>query len=149
MAADIVYLRKEKVLLDTSVYISQITQGLYLEVIERLISSSVFYLSSVVFEELVAGARSDRELKELHKIKKPFAKTGRMVTPSDNDWEEAGLLMRALVRKGLMPSSHIAVFSHDVLIALSARRQGIRVVTANGKDFEKIRSLKDFKLTVW
>ena len=52
----------EKILLDTSIYISHLNRGLYSEDIVRLIRSSVIYLNSIVFEELLAGAFSKREV---------------------------------------------------------------------------------------
>jgi predicted nucleic acid-binding protein len=37
----------------------------------------------------------------------------------------------------------------DVLIALTARSHGARLVTTNRTDFELIREYRDFKLEVW
>ena len=40
----------------------------------------------------------------------------------------------------------IARLSHDVLIALSARKIGAVVYTYNRKDFERIQAIRNFKL---
>lgn len=149
MAAEIIFLRREKVVLDTSIYISHLVRGFHSEAILDLVRSSVVFLHSIVFEELLAGVRTEREIRELHRFKKNFTKAGRLVTPNDGDWEETGLLVNQLIRKGRMPSLQAVGLTHDILLALSARRLGIRVITENRKDFEKIRSLKDFKLTLW
>lgn len=37
----------------------------------------------------------------------------------------------------------------DVLIALTARTHGARLITSNRSDFELIREYRDFKLEVW
>jgi predicted nucleic acid-binding protein len=37
----------------------------------------------------------------------------------------------------------------DVLIALTARSHGARLITSNRADFELIREHRDFKLEVW
>ena len=148
MPAEIIPLRREKVLLDTSLYISNFNRNRHAEAITDLIRSRVLYLHSVVFEELLAGARS-RDLRQLERFKKPFLGAGRVVTPRDEDWEETGMVVNRLIARREMNSKGAVGLTHDILIALSARRQGIRVITENRRDFELIRSLKDFKLTVW
>jgi predicted nucleic acid-binding protein len=37
----------------------------------------------------------------------------------------------------------------DLLIALTARAQGAKLIISNRDDFELIRSYRDFKLEVW
>jgi predicted nucleic acid-binding protein len=37
----------------------------------------------------------------------------------------------------------------DMLIALTARANGARLITSNRADFELIRNYRDFKLEVW
>jgi predicted nucleic acid-binding protein len=37
----------------------------------------------------------------------------------------------------------------DVLIALTARAHGARLITSNRDDFDLIRDYRDFKLEVW
>ena len=37
----------------------------------------------------------------------------------------------------------------DVLIALTARSHGARLITSNRADFELIRKYRDFRLEVW
>jgi predicted nucleic acid-binding protein len=40
-------------------------------------------------------------------------------------------------------------FHFDVLIVLTARIHGARLITSNRADFELIREYRDFKLEVW
>lgn len=149
MAAKIIYLHREKVLLDTSIYISHLNKGYYADAILDRIRSSVFYLHSLVFEELLAGAHSSQEIRQLHRLKKPFDGADRILTPNDGDWEETGLLMNRLIKKGPLASQHAISITHDILLALSCRRMGIRVITENKRDFERINALKPFKFTIW
>lgn len=144
----LIYLRPEKVLLDTSVYISRLNSGLHEERMDEL-GPVTLYLHSTVFEELLAGTRAYNEKKEFFKLKKAFLKRGRLVVPTDRDWEETGLMVNHFVRQGVLPVKKVVGMTHDILISLSARNAGIRVITENKKDFERIRMIKDFKLTVW
>lgn len=148
MPAEIFSLRREKLLLDTSVYISNLRGGIHTEKIGLLRQEGILYLHSTVFEELLAGARSG-DLKELARLKKPFLGTGRMVTPQDEDWEETGHIINRFISRKKMNSKNAVRLTGDTLIALSARRHGIRVITENRRDFELIRAIKDFKLTIW
>lgn len=149
MAAEIIPLRREKVLLDTSIYISHLTRGYYADQIQDLIRSVVLYLHVIVFEELLVGARSTREHRELERLKKPFEKAGRLLVPSQTDWEETGHLLNGMVRQRTEPARRLVGITHDVLLSMTARRHGVRVITENAKDFEKIRARKNFHLTIW
>ena len=149
MAAEIILLRRDKATIDTSAYISYFYHGHHDEEMTNLLKTSVPWLHSTVFEELLAGARSGREFRDLYRYKEPFVRSERLITPTDNDWTETGHIINQLIKKIGGPSAKSVSLTHDVLLAVSARRLGIRVITENKKDFEKIRFLKDFKLTVW
>ena len=149
MAADVVYLFQEKILFDTSIYIHQMVRSRYTQAIADISRHSEFYLHSIVYEELLVGVRSDKERRELDVLKEDFYRNDRLVTPLHEDWENTGYLLNQLIRHKHCDAQTAIRMTHDVLIALSACRLGIRVVTQNRKDFEKIKSLKNFKLTVW
>ena len=56
--------------------------------------------------------------------------------PTEADWWRAGLLIRELgATRHWDPHKRMA-FQNDVLIALTARRHGATIVTANRSDFE-------------
>lgn len=148
MPAKVFFLHREKILLDTSVYISHLRKGLYRDELDSVIRASILHFHSVVYEELVAGCRGKHEMVELERYQTSFLKSDRIVTPTHEEWEETGLVVKALIHKGWASKGAVGL-THDILIALSARRRGIRVITENRRDFEAIRSLKDFKLTVW
>lgn len=146
--AKVFYLRPEKILFDTSVYISRLNKGYHADKMDQL-NHVVLYLHSTVFEELIAGIQTPKEKRELFKLKKSFLKKERMVTPTDRDWEETGLMVNHFIHHGTSTTKKIINMTHDILIATSAKNAGIRVITENKKDFEKIRMIKDFKLTIW
>jgi predicted nucleic acid-binding protein len=51
--------------------------------------------------------------------------------------------------KGLNSAEKVVSMTHDVLLAVSARRSGICVITENRRDFEKIHTIKPFRYQVW
>ncbi len=144
----LIYLRPEKILFDTSIYISRLNTGRHAKPMDEL-GPVTIYLHSTVFEELLAGFRTEMEKKELFKLKKSFLKRGRLVVPTDKDWEETGLMVNHFAHEGSWPVRNVVAMTHDILISVSARNSGIRVITENKKDFERIRRTRDFKLTVW
>ena len=149
MVDNLFVLYPEKVLLDTSIYISNLKSGLYIDSLSKLFSFSIVHLHSTVFEELLAGSRSDEERGELYLLKESFLEFERILTPTDQDWEETGLLVNRLIHKNILSPKNAVSFTHDVLLAVSVQRIGARLITENRKDFERIQRLKDFKLTVW
>jgi predicted nucleic acid-binding protein len=56
------------------------------------------------------------------------------------DWWEAGGLVRSIGDKQDWDIHKRRDFQNDTLIALTARRHGATIVTANSSDFELLRS---------
>lgn len=105
-------------------------------------------VSSVVLQELTAGARDTAEVRRLGAVRAAAEDGGVLLTPDGEDWYQAGRVLNAL-RRGL-PSGRSGRTSaidkgeqqrllRDVLIARSARRVNAPVVTYNAGDFAKIR----------
>jgi predicted nucleic acid-binding protein len=104
------------------------------------------YLSAVVVQELVAGARSraDRRAVDRHVID-PFRRRGRVVTPSSRAWHDSGEVLAELARRGELDLSRVSKsFGNDVLLALSCREAGLVLVTDNRRDFERIARVVPF-----
>lgn len=100
--------------------------------------------SSVVLAELWRGATEPEERETLRAIQ-----SHSIFTPTANDWIESGyILARTRADKGFAPGK-LRDFHFDVLIALTARAHGARLITSNRADFELIRKYLDFKLEVW
>ena len=101
--------------------------------------------SAVVLSELWRGAKSAEEKAVLES----FARRGPVLTPAEGDWTESGQIL-AIIRKGRGYEPHKLRDLHfDVLIALTVRTHGTRLITSNRVDFELIREYREFKLEVW
>ena len=84
--------------------------------------------------ELFAGCRTKAHERALEGFLRPFRKTGRIVTPDSAAYEEAGRALSRLARSGI-GAAHRRALVNDLLIAVSAYRGGLVVVTSNEKDF--------------
>lgn len=131
------------VVFDTSVLIDQMRTNRHLGRIMLL--DSVVRNSSVVLAELWRGALSSEEQKFLREI----AEDHPILTPTRNNWIESGQIL-AKMRHNIGFETHKVRDLHfDVLIALTARSHGARLITSNRADFELIREYRDFELEVW
>jgi predicted nucleic acid-binding protein len=114
-----------------------------------------FYMSAVVIEELTAGAQDGSVLTELAAVLRSYAKENHLLVPTGEDWYEAGKVIYALQqgRKSkktgdkppMSPDLRCRIIN-DVLIARTAKRAGVTVVTYNARHFEMIRRYCNVKL---
>lgn len=135
-----------KVILDTSVYIPFINDGISHPIFEFEEAIPLFYMSTVVIEELYAGAHERKTIKLLDKLYDTFHDTGRLVAPEASDWKQAGIIIAKLQKKYGFEKKFLAGITNDVLIALSAKRIGAILVTNNTKDFSMIKEFVNFKI---
>jgi predicted nucleic acid-binding protein len=71
------------------------------------------------------------------------------LTPSEKNRLESGqILMRIQRDRGFQPNKPRDLH-FDVLIALTGRAHGARLITSNRDDFELIREYRVFRLEVW
>ena len=124
-------------ILDTSVYIDHWERGLYQDTLENLRRAYIIRHSAVVLSELRRGARG-RDAEQL--VSSLFELATVRWEPSAADWWEAGRLVRSVGDKQTWDIHKRRDFQNDALIALTARRHGATVVTANTSDFELLRS---------
>jgi predicted nucleic acid-binding protein len=124
-------------ILDTSVYIGHWERGLYQGILENLRRAYIIRHSAVVLSELRRGARG-RDTERL--VASLFELATVRWEPSVADWWEAGRLVRSIGDKQDWDIHKRRDFQNDALIALTARRHGATVVTANSLDFELLRS---------
>ena len=124
-------------ILDTSIYIDHWERGLYQETLENLKRAYIIRHSAVVLSELRRGARG-REAERL--VTSLFEMATVRWEPSVADWWEAGRLIRKIGDNQNWDINKRRDFQNDALIALTARRYGATVVTANYSDFEQLRS---------
>jgi predicted nucleic acid-binding protein len=101
--------------------------------------------SSVVLAELWRGVLNPADRKLLLELERDHS----ILTPTEKNWIESGQIL-AKIRgdRGFGPEK-MRDLHFDVLIALTARSHGARVITSNRADFELIREYRDFKMEVW
>lgn len=135
-------------LLDTSVYISALRPGSGEPLdLKRLTGAAPLWLSAVVLEELYAGAR-DRDVHVVERLERDFGRAARIVAPNLNDWTQAGKVLARLVAKHDYEEIGRGRLTNDALIAMSAARLGIRVITANARDFGRLAEFRNFQWQV-
>ena len=102
------------------------------------------WLSAVVLEELYAGATAaafdavkalEREFKEEHKL----------LVPEADDWAETGKVLARLAAKYDYEEIGRGRLTNDALIATSAGRSGILILTTNARDFRRLAEFWPFQ----
>jgi predicted nucleic acid-binding protein len=129
--------------LDTSVYISMLREDSSPSAVDKSVSESALWLSAVVLEELYAGA-NDRQRKAVASLERDFDRQGRIVVPNLDDWVETGNILARLTAKYGYEQIDRGRLTHDALIAMSAARLDLKVITANVGDFERLCELRPF-----
>ena len=126
-------MRSRPVVFDTSIYIPYFRREAYRGLIETQTRKGRNLLSSVVLQELYAGARSSTDRRLLDGLNQAFTASDYVVTPGHEEWALAGQLLNLYARRHgvLNPRSHVA----DVLILISAFRTGAVLVTENVRNF--------------
>lgn len=101
-------------------------------------SSDSIAMSMIVYHELMYGAAaSARRRENEEKIAVFIASGGLTLLPFEEPDARAAADIRAYLRKLGAP-----IGPYDVLIAAQARRAGATLVTANGREFERVPGLK-------
>jgi predicted nucleic acid-binding protein len=127
-----------KLLFDSSVYVEAMRSGgaAGVELVRRVGSAPV-WCSAVVLEELYAGV-SSRDKKIVEKLERDFDRADRLLVPSQRDWSRAGQLLHIIAEKYGFEHIGRSRLTNDALIATSAARTGITVITANARDFARL-----------
>lgn len=139
-----------KHLIDTDLYVDLIQSGTTLPLIREIYDkdASGLYFSSVVAQELLAGARSLAGRKRVEILFRPFEKVGRVVTPSHNQWKAAGGILAKVLEARTDLKIKLPALVNDCLLALSARSLGATLYTRNRDDFILLQSIRSFSLVV-
>jgi len=133
----------EIVLFDSSVLIDQIRTGRHLKRILQV--DGLIRVSSVVLAELWRGASSRVDRKAIEALEANPV----ILTPTANNWLESGHILAEIRDDQGFGPAKLCDLHFDVLIALTARTYGARLITTNRADFELIRKYKNFRLDVW
>jgi predicted nucleic acid-binding protein len=110
--------------------------------LRRVAGGEPIWLSSVVLEELYAGA-SVKNRHIVERFERDFARAGRVLVPNLKDWVQAGKVLALVVAEYDFEQIGRGRLANDALIAMSAARTGVTVITANARDFEKWRNFAD------
>lgn len=135
----------QAVLFDTSVYITALRMENEARVhFRRIAEGAAVWLSSVVLEELFAGAGAhDRHVVE--RLARDFGKIGRVLVPNLADWIQTGKVLSLIAARYDYERIGRGRLTNDALIATSAARSAITVITANARDFEKLAEFQPFQ----
>ena len=127
-----------QVLFDSSVYIGAFRgdrdAGL---IFERWRRKTPIWVSSVVLEELYAGADA-AGARLIGKLERDFERARRVLIPNLSDWTQAGRILAKVGAKYGFQRIGQGRLTNDALIAASAARCGIEVITGNARDFARI-----------
>ena len=135
-------------LFDTSLYISALRRGNDAIIALRHIAADApLWLSSVVLEELYAGAK-DRKRHVIERLERDFDKANRILVPNLSDWTQAGKVLARLAGKYDYEQIGQGRLTNDALIAMSAARLGITVLTTNARDFSRLAEFRSFQWQV-
>jgi predicted nucleic acid-binding protein len=131
------------VIFDTSVFVDHLRTGSHQERINSV--TGIIRTSAVVLAELWRGATKPAERAFLRELEKNHP----ILTPTEKNWLESGqILDRVRADKGFSPEK-LRDLHFDVLIALTARSYGARLITSNRSDFELIRGYRQFQHEIW
>jgi predicted nucleic acid-binding protein len=116
----------------------------YQQAIESVIHSA--YLPSIVFFELLATSIDQSELKLYTRWRDALKKADRVLSPSENDFWEAGKAINRMYLNKIAQQSKLKKLRMDALIARLAVKSKNFIVTVDTDDFELIK--KDMKQLV-
>lgn len=131
------------IVFDTSVLVDDLRTGRHQAKIQSI--SGLIRTSSVVLAELWRGVTKAAE----RDFVRALGRNHPIFTPTEKIWLESGqLLAKIHTDKGFTPEK-LRDLHFDVLIALTARSNGARLITSNCADFELIHQYRKFSLEVW
>jgi predicted nucleic acid-binding protein len=138
----------EPALLDTSVYITALRSGDDAVIgLRRLNPQAPLWLSAVVLEELYAGV-SPQDRRVIERLERDFERIQRVLVPNLNDWAKTGQVLARLADEYDYEQIGKGRLTNDALIAMSAARQGITVITTNQRDFARLARFRTFRFEV-
>ena len=105
------------------------------------------WLSSVVLEELYAGVNT-RARHVVERLERDFDRAKRILVPNLSDWTQTGKVLARLAAKYNYEQIGRGRLTNDALIAMSAGRLGIILITANARDFRKLAEFRSFQWQV-
>lgn len=131
------------VVFDTSIFVDQLRSGKHHTRIQSV--SGLVRTSAVVLAELWRGVSTVAERKFLRALERNHP----VLVPTANHWTESGEALSTIrAKRGFAPEK-LRDLHFDVLIALTARSLGARLITSNRRDFELIGHYVPVQLEIW
>ena len=131
------------VIFDTSVLIDELRTGRHEQRIQSV--AGLIRNSSVVLAELWRGETKLAEREFLRAL----ARNHPILMPTEGNWLESGQILAKIRAEHGLPPDKLRDLHFDVLIALTARSYGARLIASNRADFEMIRRYCNFQFEVW
>ena len=134
----------QSIIWDTSLYIARLRNGFNWnnEQSENLI------LSSVAIAELETGyVNKSPQANEFKSYVEQMFSTNRVLNPSFYDWYNSGIIIGKIIKSRPDLKNKKALLFNDCLIATSSTQINAKVITANLKDFELIKSHLNFEVS--
>ncbi len=131
------------IILDTSILVDDLRTGCHRRRIETL--SGLVRNSAIVLAELWRGAATPADREFLRTL----GKNHPVLTPTEGNWLESGQILAKVRAEHGYTADKLRDLHFDVLIALTARSHGARLITSNRVDFEAIHHQCKFQLEVW
>ncbi len=133
----------EILILDSSIYVDDLRRPRHRERLQSV--AGLIRNSSVVLAELWRGATKPADRNFLETL----ARRHPILTPTENNWIESGEILSSMRADHGFEPAKVRDLHFDLLIALTARTHGARLITTNRKDFELINRYRKIKLEVW
>jgi len=131
------------IIFDTSILVDDLRTGRHQSRIQSI--TGLIRISSVVLAELWRGATKPAEREFL----KVLGRNHPVLSPTEKNWLESGQILAEIrADRGFTPDK-LRDLHFDVLIALTARSNGARLITSNRTDFEIINGYRNLPLEVW
>ena len=131
------------IVFDTSIFIHQLRTGRYQQRLQDVVG--LVRTSAVVLSELWRGASSSDEIKFLRSVEKNHP----VLVPTAQNWVESGKVLGRIRSQMGYSRDKLRDLHFDLLITLTCRSHGARLITSNRSDFEVIASYIPVHLEIW
>jgi predicted nucleic acid-binding protein len=131
------------IIFDTSVLVDQLRTDRHRRRIETL--NGLIRNSAVVMAELWRGVVTPADRGALLAL----SRNHPALTPTEKNWLDSGEILGEIRADRGFTADRLRDLHFDVLIALTARSHGARLITSNRADFEMINSYRKFQLEIW
>jgi predicted nucleic acid-binding protein len=131
------------IIFDTSIFVDHLRTGRHQQRIDSV--TGLIRTSSVVLAELWRGATKSAEREFLRALEKNHP----ILTPTEKNWLESGQILGNIYQDTGFTRDKLRDLHFDVLIALTARSHGARLITSNRSDFEVINHYRKLQLEIW